>query len=94
MELTLTLFLQFFLLGGATLLISGLITFFMPKIPLSILILFSSMAGYIFTASNQLTELIIFTAIMNSMLAVTSSWIVKYGQYIKRLAEKYKDVTA
>ncbi|WP_421384934.1 hypothetical protein ACOJQI_09230 [Bacillus salacetis] len=94
MELPLALFLQFFLLGAATLFISGLITFLMPKFPLTILILLSSMAGYIFTASNQLTGLIISTAIMNSVLALTSSWIIKYGQYIKRLAEKYKNVTA
>jgi hypothetical protein len=94
MELTFTLFLQFFLLGAATLFLSGLITFLMPKFPISVLILFSSMAGYIFTASNQLTGLIIFTAILNSFLALTSAWIVKYGQYIKRMAEKYKNVTA
>lgn len=94
METTLTLFLQFFLLGAATLFLSGLITFLMPKLPLSIIILFSSMAGYIFTASNQLTDLIVITAVLNSFLAVTASWIVNYGQFIRKISEKYKNVTA
>ncbi|WP_409253974.1 hypothetical protein V1502_08770 [Bacillus sp. SCS-153A] len=94
METSLTIFLQFFLLGAATLFISGFITFLMPKLPLTVILLFSSMAGYIFAASNQLNEIIIITAVLNSILAVTASWIVKYGQFIKRMSEKYKNVAA
>ena len=94
MDITLLLLLQFFILGAATLFVSGLITFLIPKFPLSVMILFSSMAGYIFTASHQLGDLIIFTACMNAILALTASWIVRYGQFIRKMAEKYQNVTA
>ncbi|MGM0844755.1 MAG: hypothetical protein ACQEUT_07230 [Bacillota bacterium] len=94
MELSISLILQFFILGAATLFISGLIAFISPKFPISIIIVLSSMAGYIFTASNQLHGFIISTAIINSILALTATWIVNYGQFIKRMAEKYNSATA
>ncbi|MGD6967992.1 hypothetical protein FZC78_06980 [Rossellomorea vietnamensis] len=94
MEFTLSLILQFFMLGAVTLLVSGLITFLFPNIPLSVLILLSSMAGYIFTAYNQLHGFIITASILNSLLALTASWLVNYGQFVKRMAEKYSNVTA
>ncbi|MGF2615912.1 hypothetical protein FZC84_07500 [Rossellomorea vietnamensis] len=93
MEFTLSLILQFFILGAVTLILSGLITFLFPKIPLSVLILLSSMAGYIFTASNQLHGIIITVSILNPLLALTASWIVNYAQFIKRTAERYNDAT-
>ncbi|WP_456271298.1 hypothetical protein [Bacillus sp. AK031] len=93
MELTLVHILQLFLLAAATLFVSGLITFVLPGISLAVLLILSSMAGYIFTASNQLGELIIPISILNAALALTASWLVRYGQFIKKMAEKYQNAT-
>jgi hypothetical protein len=93
MELTIVHILQLFLLAAATLFLSGLITFVLPKVSLSVLIILSSMAGYIFTASNQLVGLIIPISLFNAALALTACWLVRYGQFIRKLAEKYQNVT-
>jgi hypothetical protein len=94
MDLTFVHILQLFLLAAVTLFLSGLITFVVPRISLSVLIISSSMAGYIYTASNQLAELIIPISIINAALALTACWLVRYGQFIRKMAEKYQNVTA
>lgn len=79
---------HFFIMGSLVLLLSGVITFLIPRMHYLITISLFGFAGYLYAVIFKALDLAIFAIFFNMILSLIAVGLVKMGFYFKRVADR------
>jgi hypothetical protein len=75
------------LMGSIVLILSGIISFFFPKIHFLFILAGSALAGVIFSYIFELGGLMLGAVVLNVFLSAIAIGLAKYGRYLKSKAD-------
>ncbi len=93
MEFLMIFSFHFFIMGSIVMLLSGLISFFFPKITVFIVVvLLSMLIGYTYSVVYEVPNLALFSVILNGILSLLAVGLVKTYFYSKqKVTEEIND---
>jgi hypothetical protein len=75
-------------MGSLVMLVSGIISFAFKRVLFSVIVLLSMLAGVIYSAVYEISNLALMAAIFNGIFSLLAIGLVKLGLYAERKAEE------
>ncbi|HAQ08431.1 MAG TPA: hypothetical protein DCR24_13275 [Bacillus bacterium] len=79
--------LHFFIMGSLVLLLSGIITFLIPRMHFLITISLFGFVGFLYALFLEVMDLAIFAVFFNMLLSLIAVGLVQLGYYFKKVAD-------